>query len=159
MQIDIVTNENHRAVVGRSLPSSAVIRKEDTYTDRRYFKLMSGLSDFSDMEVQDCLLIGTEYIINNRRYDLASGYAIKAKVTPAFQVIPELRKAKGREINVIKDEDGRGILDRWPVIVRVWSENEDETVVKLAEDILNIEIEDENSEEEIEDLIPNEEEE
>jgi len=131
VNVELVTKENYRIIVGKSLPSTAIKREDDVYPGRKYFKLMSGTTDLEkSVPTEPCLITGKEYIINNRRYDLGEDYAIAALITPDYKVFPKLRKSRGKEIRVIRNDDGTGILGRWPIIKRIWT-NEKETQDKI----------------------------
>ena len=125
LNIDIVTKDNNRIAVGRSLPSESV-QRGGLYPSRKYFKLMTAMDEIKEsVPCEKVLITGNEYIISNRHYDLTSGYAIVAQMTPDYKIYPELRRSKGKEIGVIKDENGLGVLDRWPVLEDIQQKEEE----------------------------------
>jgi hypothetical protein len=114
MQVGIVTKD--RVIrTNRSVPSPFVQRPENVAKGRKWFKLDQGTIDLDDTEGTEVHITGTEYIVGKRRYPL-QGYAVLARLTPDFRLVPHLRIAVGREIQLVKDESGGSAF--WPVIVQ-----------------------------------------
>jgi len=110
------TTKTRQVTPGYSLPSCCIIRDKDIAPGRRYFKLHKGKSDLSEIDGKDVLITGLEYIIGHRRYDLQAGFGLKARLTSNFTLIPHLRQARGREVNITKDPNGVGNNGHWPAI-------------------------------------------
>jgi hypothetical protein len=153
LDIAIIANNDYYISPSKYIPSEDVQRKE-LYPDRKFFTLMPALRDTKNITGNNCLITGKKYFINRREYDIAPGYAIEAIITTDFKIYPKLRKAKGKEINVIKNENGFGMLDEWPKITLF--EKEIQPIVKktdpkpskensFTEGILSFYIEDEDS--------------
>lgn len=153
MYIDVVTKDNHRISANRAIPGASILRSKKTHPTRRYFTMQPGRIDLTEEDGPECLVIGTEYIINNRRYDLATGYGIKARITTGYNIVPELRDSKGKERVVIKDKNNKAATPKWPIVQRIWSEENNEEIInpfieKALEMSLTPEILEETEEEE-----------
>lgn len=114
MQIGIIAGD--RVIrTSRSVPSAFVQRPKDSAKGRKWFKLDQGMIDLSNTEGTEVHITGAEYIVGKQRYPL-QGYAVLARLTPDFRLVPHLRIAVGREIKLVKDESGGNAF--WPVIVK-----------------------------------------
>jgi hypothetical protein len=100
MQIGIATNDR-LVYCGKSLQSISIQKPETLAPNRNWFKLMPGKIDIEDIEGTDVLILGEKYVIGNRKYPL-EGYAISARLTPEFTLVPHLRLAVGKEVKIHK---------------------------------------------------------
>jgi hypothetical protein len=121
MEISIFLKDR-KVTPGRSLPVSAICKgKEYLPKGKKWFPWIQG-HPADDVEGEDVLVTGVSYSIGKRRYDLSSGYAVVAKLTPKCVLVPHLRKAQGREVTVKKTQEGLANNTFWPVIVRTWTD-------------------------------------
>jgi len=77
---------------------------------------------------EEVLISGVDYVINNKRYDLSTGYAIKAVLCDGF-IIPKLRRATMSERYAFvrrisephKEEQVLGeVVEFWPDVKKIW---------------------------------------
>lgn len=127
MQLSIILTTDRRVNPGRSIPSSHIKRPDNVHPHRNWFTLMPGTQDPDEVEGTEILITGKQYVLFNRRYDLGAGYGIVAKLTPDMQVTPLLRRAVGKEVDVIKDKNNFGINGLWPILEQVWTDEPEET--------------------------------
>jgi hypothetical protein len=112
--------EDRKVSTGKALPVEAICGGIEHLPEGRKFFHWAEAQAEDEIEGVDVLVTGISYGINRRRYDLSSGYAIKARLTEKNTIIPYLRKSEGKEVQAIKTEDGVPICDYWPIVVRTW---------------------------------------
>jgi hypothetical protein len=117
MEISILLKDN-KITTGKGLPIEAICKGQKFLPTGKKFLYWAPAQPEDDIEGHEILVTGTSYIIAHRQYDLESGYAIKATLTPKNVVIPKLRVARGKEIGVIKDQNNQPINGYWPIIVK-----------------------------------------
>lgn len=122
MDINLILPDNSQVYAGRGVPATTMHSGRDLLPKGRNFCHWFPGSPSDDIEGTDVLITAKEYVIGKRRYDLQSGYAIVARLTPKFTLVPRLRKAVSRETEAIRDADGNPINEYWPVLRRIWEE-------------------------------------
>jgi hypothetical protein len=124
MDIGIITPKGWRIDPGRGVPIPLVITHGAEHNRIKFFPLLAAqpFDDEMDNIGKTVLITGKEYVINNRRYDLSSGYALEAWLLPQGTLIPKLRRSTGREADIIRDEHGFPANGYWPVVKRVWED-------------------------------------
>ena len=116
MNISIVLSDNTCIKPGQRIPISAIQTvKELISLDKISYHWFPGSSN-DEIEGQNVLVVGKEYIIGHRHYDLSSGYGLSVKLSPKSTLIPRLRKAVGKEIEIFRDKNGLPINQYWPII-------------------------------------------
>jgi len=124
MDISIVLLNDKQVNSGQRIPVSAMHTGKELIPPERSSCYLFPGSPSDEIEGKDILIFGKEYIIGHRRYDLASGYAIRARLTPKLTLIPRLRKAVGKETEIIRDSNKFPANEYWPVIERIWEKYE-----------------------------------
>lgn len=115
MAVGDKTIKSHEA-----LPAEAICKGQEFIPEGFKFFYFGEASPNDDIEGNEILITGDSYSIGYNKYDLSSGYALKAILTPSNMIVPKLRKAVGSETGVIKSKRGNAINDYWPVLVRTW---------------------------------------
>lgn len=116
----IIATKDQLVEPGSKIKADAICKSlEHVKEGVKYLHWSKGRAD-SEVPGEEVLVTGLYYRIGKwRQYDLGSGYAIKAKLTPGGAIIPELRTARGKEASIIKDKNGIAINQYWPIIVEV----------------------------------------
>ena len=122
--------KNMKISSGKTIPSSVICKGQEFIPEGyKYLRLVQGQSS-DKIEGEDVLITGISYGIGQRRYDLSSGYAIEAKLTSKNLLIPKLRKAEGKEIEITHDKNGMPNNVFWPIVVRTWKSK---SIIKTIE--------------------------
>jgi len=121
MNINIIV-DGKTINVGGGYPISALWGYDEKTPGRTHCCLFSG-SASETIEGTSVWLQGSEYVIGHRRYDLSSGFVLAATLTPKFTIIPRLRLAVGKEIEILRDKNGNPINHFWPILKQIGNSN------------------------------------
>jgi len=113
---------NEKITAGRVVPAKVICEGKQFLQKGKKFYHWAPAQPDDDIKGHDVLVTGVAYGINHRKYDLSSGYALKVRLTPKNILIPYLRIAKGKEIEILKDKNGIPNNAYWPIIVKTWKE-------------------------------------